>query len=55
MAVNTTSTGLSIPPVITGSMPVPSALARKMCAARVVNGLPPGRVYVCLANAPLVQ
>ena len=35
--------GLSMPPVITGSMPVPSGRARKMCEARVVNALPFGR------------
>ena len=31
--VKTTSTGLSMPPVMTGSMPVPSGRQRKMCAA----------------------
>ena len=40
--VKATLTGLSIPPVITGSIPVPSGRARKMCDARVVNDLPPG-------------
>ena len=38
------STGLSMPPVMTGSMPVPSGRARKMWAARVVNDWPPGSV-----------
>ena len=41
--VKTTSTGLSMPPVITGSMPVPSGRQRKMCDARVTNGGLPGR------------
>ena len=42
--VKTTSTGLSMPPVITGSIgPVPSGRRRKMWAARVTNGSPPAR------------
>jgi hypothetical protein len=41
--VKTTSTGLSMPPVITGSIPVLSGRERKMCAALVTNGARPGR------------
>ncbi len=41
--VKTTSTGLSIPPVITGSIGPPSGRRRKICAAFVTNGERPGR------------
>ena len=41
--MKTTSTGLSMPPVMTGSMPVPSGRQRKMWAALVTNGGLPGR------------
>ena len=41
--VKATSTGLSMPPVITGSIPVPSGRQRKMWAARVTNDGLPGR------------
>ncbi len=41
--VKTTSTGLSMPPVMTCSIPVPSGRQRKMCDALVTKGGLPGR------------
>lgn len=43
LEVKATPTGLSMPPVRTGSMPDPSGCARKMCDARVTKGGLPGR------------
>ena len=51
--VKATSTGLSMPPVITGSMPMPSGRQRKMCAARVTNGFLPGPLVGLLGEGPL--
>ncbi len=50
-----TSTGLSIPPVMTGSRPVPSDRERNTWAAVELHAVPSGRRCVCFANAPLVQ
>jgi len=55
VAVNVTPTGLSIPPVNTGSSPVPSGRERKMCAARETKSLPFGNACCCSAAAPFVQ
>ena len=53
--VKETPTGLSMPPVNTGSNPLPSGRERKMWEARVTNGRPSPSVWRCSAKAPLVQ